>query len=147
MVFGFRAFSSGKKQKDKQAVWNNMLFTYNLYFIQPQWPIYDYCPNGKAFKILYWNNKDKNLFDWFNAQRKSFCTHVLTRPHGSPIYTSSKYFIIFWYKASTLAWVLQKSKIFWKQLWSDVCISYSLNYVTYNTQQGMHVFHLTRKFV
>ena len=58
--------------------------------------------------------------------------HFCTRPHGSPIYTSNKYFIIFWYNANSLAWVLQNSKIFWKQLWSFVSISYILHYVSYN---------------
>ena len=122
-----------------------MLFTYNLFFIQPQWPIYDFCRNGKAFKILYWNNKDKNLFDWFNTQRKFTFFHFCMRPYVSPIYTSSKYFIILWYKASTLAWVLHKSKILWKQFWSDVCISYIPHHVSCNTQQD--VFHLSSWFI
>ena len=67
--------------------------------------------------------------------------HFCTRPHGSPIYTSIKYFIIFRYKANTLAWVLQKSKIFWKQLWSDVCISYSLHNV------GLEIHILNRLYL
>ena len=55
------------------------------------------------------------LIDLTHKEVLLYTRFFFARLHGSPIYTSSKYFIIFWYKASTLAWVLQKSKNFWIQ--------------------------------
>ena len=118
MVFGFRAFSSGKNRK------TNKLFEITCYS-------HTTCTlfnlNGLSMIIVLMARLSKYYIE---IPRTKTClidlTHkevllytrffyFFTRPHGSPIYTSSKYFIIFWYKASTLAWVLQKSKNFWIQ--------------------------------
>ena len=149
-VFGFRAFSCRKNRK------TNKLFETTCYshttctlFNLNGLPMI-FVLMARLSKYYIEITRTKTCLIDFHTKKVLLYTrffYFCTRTHGSPNYTSKTNFIIFWYKSNTLAWLLQKSKIFWKQLWSDVGISYILHYVSYNTQQDMHVFHLSRKFV